>query len=520
MRRRESDGSAGFNFSPGRNRASQINWHPWSSASFARAEEADRPIFLLITTFWSGRSHLMDETTFSDWRVIRELNRRFIPVRVDGDRRPDVSDRYLFNGWPTAAFLTPDGDIIASRNFTGAEELLNISRKITTLYRNFGREMRFEAQSGRRDLLSLELDWIGRSCKFNPGLAPIIVGTLVNSYNQAGGSFGENDKLPNPAALELLMRTSRQQRPALLEMATSILSKMATGGLYDRIQGGFYRCSAGKVWGSPDRAKLLSVNAALIANYLLAYRLTRTDHYRELAFGSIDYVSKNLLAGDSGGFFASEDSSTSRPRRLTGGGRPLPRIDRTIFTDQNCSMVNAYLDAHLISREGQYLDYALATLDLLWSKCFEPDRGMAHYLVKDGAHLFGHLNDQAWAIYALARAGAVTGERGHVVRAIELLDIASAALYEEGGFCDLPFNAYSNGLLKMKLRPISGNAVMARALALLASLTDNREYLELAERILGSLKVETILPTCEMSEYGLSIFEIAQASSTYRRKAA
>src|SRR5687768_15375653 len=101
-----------FHFSPRPNRASEIEWREWGPEAFRQAKEQDRPILLGISAVWCHWCHVMDETSYSDPEVIRLINERYVPIRVDNDQRPDVNRRYNMGGWPTTAFLTPDGEIL------------------------------------------------------------------------------------------------------------------------------------------------------------------------------------------------------------------------------------------------------------------------------------------------------------------------------------------------------------------------------------------------------------------------
>ena len=100
-----------FRFSPRPNRAAEIGWRPWSEKAFQEAQVADKPVLLAISAVWCHWCHVMDETSYSDPEVIRLINERYVPIRVDNDERPDVNRRYNMGGWPTTAFLTPDGEI-------------------------------------------------------------------------------------------------------------------------------------------------------------------------------------------------------------------------------------------------------------------------------------------------------------------------------------------------------------------------------------------------------------------------
>src|SRR5213076_2552631 len=101
-----------FRFSPRPNRAAEIAWRPWGEKAFQEAQVADKPVLLAISAVWCHWCHVMDETSYSDPEVIRLINERYVPIRVDNDERPDVNRRYNMGGWPTTAFLTPDGEIV------------------------------------------------------------------------------------------------------------------------------------------------------------------------------------------------------------------------------------------------------------------------------------------------------------------------------------------------------------------------------------------------------------------------
>jgi len=108
---------SGFHFSPRPNRASEIGWREWGADAFAAARAEDKPILLGISAVWCHWCHVMDETTYSDQGVIDVINREYIPIRVDNDLRPDVNNRYNMGGWPTTAFLTPQGDILTGATY-------------------------------------------------------------------------------------------------------------------------------------------------------------------------------------------------------------------------------------------------------------------------------------------------------------------------------------------------------------------------------------------------------------------
>ena len=140
-----------FRFSPRPNRAADVPWEEWGEAAFARARREDRPVLLSIAATWCHWCHVMDETTYSDPRVIDLIARRFVAIRVDTDERPDINARYTAGGWPTTAFLTSDGDVITRTTTLDPEQMLDALQGVQ------------EVWLLRRDGIQRDLEEIGRA---------------------------------------------------------------------------------------------------------------------------------------------------------------------------------------------------------------------------------------------------------------------------------------------------------------------------------------------------------------------
>src|SRR5665811_540340 len=141
-----------FRFSPRPNRANQIRWRSWGDEAFAEARATDRPVLLSISAVWCHWCHVMDETTFSDERVIGRLNEAFVPVRVDNDRRPDINRRYNMGGWPTVAFLTPDGEVLTGATYVPPDQFLGVLDRMSGLWSERGSDLRLEGEALRERL--------------------------------------------------------------------------------------------------------------------------------------------------------------------------------------------------------------------------------------------------------------------------------------------------------------------------------------------------------------------------------
>src|SRR5438477_380574 len=124
-----------FRFSPRPNRAAEIGWRDWDEKAFQEAQVADKPILLAISAVWCHWCHVMDETSYSDPEVIRMINDRYVPIRVDNDERPDVNRRYNMGGWPTTAFLTPDGEVVHGGTYVPPEAMRSYLTQVDEVWR-------------------------------------------------------------------------------------------------------------------------------------------------------------------------------------------------------------------------------------------------------------------------------------------------------------------------------------------------------------------------------------------------
>src|SRR6185312_16251919 len=202
-----------FRFSPRPNRANEIEWMPWGTQAFERARSEDKPILLSISAVWCHWCHVMDETSYSDPGVIATINERFVPVRVDNDRRPDVNARYNMGGWPTTAFLSPDGSTLTGATYLPPAQMRRALDEIANFYTD---------QKGRIAERALEMRSQQRT-SYRPSsredlresMIVRLTEELLESYDDEYGGFGDAPKFPQPEMLEYLLaewRLSGEQR--------------------------------------------------------------------------------------------------------------------------------------------------------------------------------------------------------------------------------------------------------------------------------------------------------------------
>src|SRR4029079_13429867 len=132
----ESRSETQFHSSPRPNRASEIAWNQWSHEAFERAQRDDKPVLLGISAVWCHWCHVMDETSYSDSDVIQLINERFVAIRVDNDQRPDINARYNMGGWPTTAFLTPAGEVMAGMTYIPPDQMRDVLNQVSAYYKD------------------------------------------------------------------------------------------------------------------------------------------------------------------------------------------------------------------------------------------------------------------------------------------------------------------------------------------------------------------------------------------------
>src|SRR6266581_7336916 len=284
-----ADAHPAFHFSPRPNRAGEIQWREWGDEVFHEAQVTGKPILLSLSAVWCHWCHVMDETSYSDEGVISYINEHYIPVRVDNDQRPDVNSRYNMGGWPTTAFLTPDGDVLAGATYVPPDQMKDLLPKVNVYYRSNRDEVAqrvAEARLRRVDAMGEQ-----SSGALTPAIFEDVLQNIVSNYDPVFGGFGEAPKFPHTDAIDLLLYAHRRNRDRdLLHIARKTLEMMGNGELFDHEWGGFFRYATRRDWSEPHYEKMLEDNAKLLSNLLSLYRSTKDDAHAETARRTIAYL--------------------------------------------------------------------------------------------------------------------------------------------------------------------------------------------------------------------------------------
>ncbi|HEX5480180.1 MAG TPA: DUF255 domain-containing protein [Dehalococcoidia bacterium] len=475
-----------FHFSPRPNRASEIGWNEWGADAFARAAREDKPVLLGISAVWCHWCHVMDETSYSDADVIGLINERFVPIRVDNDQRPDINARYNMGGWPTTAFLTPKGELMAGMTYVPPEQMRDVLGQVSTYYRDNKQDIEEKLAQiiARRSQGAGE----GPGDELSDQIFQDALHSTEDGYDPVFGGFGNEPKFPHSDAVDLLLHAYlRDGDRDALHMARKTLEYMCQGGTYDQEWGGFYRYATKRDWSVPHYEKMLEDNAGLLRNLLGLYRISDDAGHRRYIEFTIAYLDAWLSDPTTGAFYGSQDADEefyplpNEERKQ----RHAPYVDRTVYTSWNAMAISAYLEASWTLGLDAPRDRALRALDLLWERLHDDRAGMYRYLGADGPRIGGLLGDQAYTALALLDAYEAAGRAQDLDRARELARFMTERLGDEGGgFFDTPGEHESLGLLSARQKPVKENTAAAEVLTRLGRLTGDGSYTRAAETTL------------------------------------
>ena len=302
-----------------------IDWHEWGEPAFARAKSEDKPILLDIGAVWCHWCHVIDRESYENVEIAKIINEHFVPVKVDRDERPDVDSRYQSaisaisgqGGWPLTGFLLPDGKPFFGGTYFPPEDQMGrpgfrrLLLAVADSYRNKRAELERAANSLSDAVAQAEL-FTGARADFDLGIVDAQIKSITQLFDIKNGGFGRAPKFPHCSAIDLILERYQQTKEKhLLAMAETTLEKMARGGVYDQLAGGFHRYSVDERWLVPHFEKMSYDNSELLKNYLHGWQVTQNPFLRDTAQGIIDWVNAVLSDQDKGGFYASQDADYS-----------------------------------------------------------------------------------------------------------------------------------------------------------------------------------------------------------------
>ena len=300
-----------------------VDWYPWGEEALNRARNEDIPILLSIGYSACHWCHVMERESFENDEIAAVMNEHFVNIKVDREERPDLDAVYMeaiqmltgSGGWPMTVFLTPEG-----RPFYGGTYFPPDDRQGMPGFPRLlaAASQAYQTNKSEIDRVTRQLaEQMGRSGQMPRGFTPLTTEVMHNAYSQLAtqfdhlnGGFGNAPKFPQPMTPEFLLRYYRHGfNVRALEMVEHTLQKMAYGGIYDQVGGGFHRYSTDAYWLVPHFEKMLYDNALLARLYLHAWQITGNPLYRRITEETLDYVLREMT-DPAGGFYSAQDADS------------------------------------------------------------------------------------------------------------------------------------------------------------------------------------------------------------------
>jgi uncharacterized protein len=339
-----------------------VEWYAWGEEAFAKARAEDKPVLVSIGYSACHWCHVMEHESFEDEQTAAIMNEHFVNIKVDMEERPDV-DRIYMNfvqlttgsgGWPMNVFMTSDkipfwgGTYFPPAPRYNMPSWQQVLVSIAEAYRNKRDELLHSANEILGEMRRVGLAEFGSGNLSLDQLDSAFL-SFTRTFDATNGGFGGAPKFPPAMSLEFLLRYFyRTKDENALEMVTKTCTKMAHGGMYDQLGGGFHRYSVDAVWLVPHFEKMLYDNAQLARVYLHVYQITKDDFYKRIAVETLEYVRREMFDAK-GGFYSTQDADSEGVE-----GKFFvwtPREVEEILDERDAQIFNFYYD---VSEDGNF----------------------------------------------------------------------------------------------------------------------------------------------------------------------
>ncbi len=300
-----------------------VDWYPWGEEAFNKARGENKPILLSIGYSACHWCHVMERESFENEKIAALMNELFVSIKVDREERPDLDEIYMNavqlltgrGGWPMTVFLTPAGEPFYGGTYFPPEDrqgMPGFPRILLGVAQAY-RERPADVQRSVGEILAALNRMSGSQPSERDFSSEVIASSCENiarAYDGENGGLGQAPKFPNPGVYELFLRHYHHSKsPRYLEMVSHTLTRMARGGIYDHLGGGFHRYSVDARWLVPHFEKMLYDNAQLLRIYADAYTITGTALFKSVVEDTARYLVREMGQGE-GGFYSTQDADS------------------------------------------------------------------------------------------------------------------------------------------------------------------------------------------------------------------
>jgi uncharacterized protein YyaL (SSP411 family) len=559
-----------------------VNWHPWGDEAFELARELDRPVLLSIGYSTCHWCHVMERESFEDEEIAEFINRNYIAIKVDREERPDVDSIYMTavqmmtqrGGWPMTLWLTPDRQPFFGRTYIPARDgdrgvqhgFLTVLGAMNNVWKTKRSEVVDQAGRLAQGIAQNLAIGVEASSELpSPGLLVAAAESYRKNFDGEYGGLNRAPKFPSSLSVRLLLRAyQRSGEQAFLDMAELTLEKMAAGGMFDQVGGGFHRYSTDAQWLVPHFEKMLYDNAQLVVAYLEGYQATGRVDFAKVARRVLRYVEREghseegwfftwtpeeveAVVGaeqarvveafyglsDGGNFEGRTILNRARPAAEVAAEfgiseaemqsvlsvargrlyrarerRPPPILDDKVLTSWNGLMISAFASGSQILGKPLYAEIASRAAEFVLSE-LRVD-GRLHRAWRDGvAKQEAFLDDYAFLIAGLIDLYQATSEPRWLAEAVALQKVLDASFWDETGGYFLAGADHETLLAREKptwdgAEP-SGNSVALMNLVRLTELTTDDAYRARADALLKAFAPLLIRSPTGLAELQLGL---------------
>ncbi|MDP8242718.1 MAG: thioredoxin domain-containing protein [Candidatus Hinthialibacter antarcticus] len=436
-----------------------VDWHPWNEQALRLSKEQNKPIFLSIGYSACHWCHVMEHESFENEEIAAYMNEHFICIKVDREERPDLDEIYMSavqamtgsGGWPMSVFLTPDlkpfygGTYFPPTDMYGRPGFLTVLQGVNRAYRDDHAKVLESAEK--------MTFYIQQAAQQTPGDHPLNEDLLETAFQQmrgrfdsTHGGFGGAPKFPHSMDIALLLRYHHRTSDAeSLQMAEFSLRKMAEGGMYDQVGGGFHRYSVDERWLIPHFEKMLYDNALLAKTYTEAYQVTGKSLYKKIVVEIMEYVLREM-ASPEGGFYSTQDADSEGKEGIFFAWTP-EQIAQALGDEKEAKFISQYwgVEPHGNFEEGTSVLHVNEEFSKTAEQFGLTDDEAKAIIQKAKSKLFGAREARVhpgrdekiltdWnglMISAMAFAGNVLQEKRYVDAADKACDFLFAKVYQD-----------------------------------------------------------------------------------------
>ncbi len=536
-----------------------VNWHAWSKKTIELAQKENKPLLISIGYSACHWCHVMEHESFENVEIADFMNKHFICIKVDREERPDIDALYMSavqlltgsGGWPLNCFAMPNGDAFYGGTYFRPQQWLEVLKSVNFTYNEKKHLFERNVKELKKGIINSEITSFNAQANFSKETITQIINNWKQYFDNANGGLNRAPKFPMPNNYETLLQIGKFYNDSeLTNFVELTLAKMAMGGIYDQIGGGFARYSTDEIWLVPHFEKMLYDNAQLVSLYSKAYKYSRKEIYKRIVYETLNFIDTEF-SGENDNFYSSYDADSegeegtyyiwSIPQieealgddankiidyyNLTQEGnfegynilsttheneseqiselkekllearnkRQKPGLDDKTLTSWNALMIIGYLDAYTVFNEKYFLHKAEKNLNFILKNQLDDKLLLYRNYKNNTKSIQAFLDDYAILIEALIKMYQTTFNEKYIFKAKQLTEYTITHFYDNNSDYFFFTPDYQDDIILRKKElddnviPAS-NSVMAKNLFVLAKYYGNTNYAVKSEKMLQGIE--------------------------------